>query len=122
MKESLPAAQLAQAHRDQPVARQPAMDPGEFRLHMGLQLGDRAVGDIGQRPAGGIGAHHAPENAHAHLELPVLGPAAHDLQHVLIVIGLIELDAEIGAQMIPVRHGIEETLHQHRHPAGRHCG
>ncbi len=53
------------------------------------------------------------QETNTHLELPVLRPAAQDIEAVLEVIGQCQLLIEILLQVAALGHGIEESGAQH---------
>ena len=110
----LAAAELAEGDDGDAVAGQAAMLARELLFDRWLEGGDGGVRDVGERGAGGFGVRDVAQHAHADLELAILGPAAHDVQHVLEVVGLAQRLRQFRAQGFRRRQRVEEAARQHR--------
>ena len=72
-------------------------------MHLGQQGRDRRIGDVRERAGQPVGRHVATQDLHSDLELALVLPASHAVEHGLTVGGGNEAPFEIVTQLVPIR-------------------
>ena len=107
------AAELAEGKGDHAGIGDAPVLVGEVALHQGIEAAEHGLGDIAQHPGRARRLDDPAQDLDAHLEAPVVGPAAAQVEHLLGPRRPIEQAVELVLEGAEGRRRVHEARRQH---------